>query len=283
MWAGLHALAAQVRLQWGWAGVSAALSGLFLPSEGRWQELRWPESRVHGCRKRRPSAWEQPPSHLVLSPSVTEAPSPSSLTRRTGGRGLKWKPSPPAVSPGTPVPAAATSPWRTTRQCGPAQSGLLIPSFWCPPGLSRRSAGGSTEARPGSRRRRGPCGHGGTAASLSQGSDGFARKVQGLPPPRGQSAPAWGTAGYWGALDEPLSVSGPGGRRCRGLVVLPSETGLCPVGGAHVWAPGRLWCLGPCCPIPVRSPLPLPSTPNPSGAAEVSGLQAWLRGPAGGG
>lgn len=209
------------------------------------------------------SAGLQPGSSRCLSPGSQSFGHGGSfsLTRRGGWERPEIEtPSPGGVSR-SPVPAAAASPWRRTCRWWPCPGWALASQCLAPPWAQQTVGGGSTEAGTGSRRRRGPSGDGSTAVPRSQGSDAFARKVQGPPPPRGQSAPAWGTAQCWGALDVLLSASGPGSRGCGGLRVSLSGTGLHPVGGAHVWAPEKPWCLGPRRPVPVRSPLLLPSTP----------------------
>lgn len=222
-------------------------------------------SRVCGWKKRRPSAWERLRCLTCFQSFSYGGSFPLVTYMMCGweggvGGGLKSKPPPPAVSPGAPSP----------RQPPPLEED---PRWW-PRLLWTRDlqcpvppTPGSADGRPGLDRgttrpleEAGPLWGRGPRLSLCpralMGSSPGARGFRLRP-----VCPAWGTARHWGALDVHLSAAGPAGRRCGGLAVSLSETGLHPAGGARVWAPERPWSLGPRRPVPVRSPLPLSRAP----------------------
>lgn len=131
-------------------------------------------SRVCGWKKRRPSAWERLRC-LTCFQSFSYGGSFPLVTYMTCGweggvgGGLKSKP-PPRPCLQEPRPRGSRLPWRRTRGGGPACSGLVTRSVPCPPPRAQRTVGrGSTEARPGPRRRRGPFGDGGHGSHSAPG------------------------------------------------------------------------------------------------------------------
>lgn len=151
VWAGLQAWAARARLQQGWTGVSAALSGLFPPSEGRWQELGWPESGLRLEEAQAFSLGAAAVSHLLPVLQLQRLlPSRHlhdvGVGGRGGGRPEIKTPSPDCVSR-SPVPAAAASPGGGPAGGGPARSGLSMPSVPCPPPRAQQMVGGGRQRR----------------------------------------------------------------------------------------------------------------------------------------
>lgn len=98
VWVGLQARPPE-RLQRGWTGVPAALSGLCPPSEGRWQEVGWPESGLRLEEAQAFSLGAAAASHLLPVLQLQRL----GVGGRGGGR-PESKPLPPTVSPGAPSP-----------------------------------------------------------------------------------------------------------------------------------------------------------------------------------